>query len=63
MKKRIKNDLENLINDIEELKKLVSSDYVSGELYLDFIIINIKNELESTYISLKNFLNELKRFN
>lgn len=62
MRKRITNNLEKLVKEIKELKKLMSSsDYVSGEIYIDMIFINIENMLETTYISLETLLKELKK--
>ena len=62
MRKRITNNLEKLVKEIKELKKLMSSsDYVSGEIYIDMIFINIENILETTYISLETLLKEFKK--
>ena len=62
MKRKITCNLEKLVKEIEELKKLVSNsglngDYVSGGIYRDLEI-----ELESTYISLEILLKEMKEF-
>lgn len=62
MKKKITSNLEKLVNEIKELKKLVSSyDYASGGIFTDFIMINIEKELESA-MSLETLLKELKEF-
>lgn len=62
MRKKIINNLEKLVKEIEELKKLVSnsglnSDYISGGIYRD-----LENELETVYMSLEILLKELKEF-
>ena len=61
MRKRIENNLEKLLHDIKELKKLVGGSDVSGETYIDLIFINIEYILETTYKPLETLFKELKK--